>query len=206
MHALLVIGAVLGLLAIAGGSALVVCVVRIGLVLIVTFFAYAIYDITRPTLSDRCSADPSRTECRAAGIQTTPGFVLDRPAPADCVLRKPDIDAEGNDWTPFNALPAPCHGKTASAPVVPPAPKRTVALQALCYEPPPRPSTAHPHPCPGAPDSGVLNYPAAPQAAGAGIDGDDLSGAWGDDLKPASARADRMLRGFHKAQGVEMDP
>lgn len=43
----------------------------------------------------------------------------------------------------------------------------------------------------------------APQAGGWGVD--DTSGPWpADEIRAGSARADRLLRRFHQAQGVEM--
>lgn len=64
MHTLLVIGGILGLLAIAGGPGLVVFVVRAGLVLTIAAIAWAVYVIEKPPTAQE---PPWAEYCRNSG-------------------------------------------------------------------------------------------------------------------------------------------
>lgn len=156
MEVLLVIGAILGLLAIAGGPGLVVLVVRLGFLLVVAFFAFAIYKIEQPPTAAQheyyCAHHRDPEQCAGEGL-----------------LRAPDPSRSEID---FSKMPA------ASPPPAKPGPIR-IPLQDL-----PMPVRTH------------------PQAQG--WDVDDTSGPWGDELKPASARADRLLRRLHESEGLEV--
>lgn len=78
----------------------------------------------------------------------------------------------------------------------------------VTYVPPqPAKPAAIPAPPTGTGETIVPDVPPVPAPQGVGWDVDDTSGPWSEEpMRPPSARADRLLRRLHKAQGLEVGP